>query len=117
MEVFDQLPIAAVVNGLYLCMHGGIANTVTSVEAINQIDRRQEPPDEDCILKDLLWADPASNWGIDTDYVFNEARATSVIFGKGPVNSFLEKEGLKAIIRAHECKKNGFKKHLWNGND
>ena len=74
METFDQLPVAALVNGLYLCMHGGISPFVTSVDAINQIDRKMEPPEEDCLLSDLLWADPASNREVDTDYVFNEKR-------------------------------------------
>ena len=35
METFDMLPIASVVNGLYLSMHGGISHRLTSVEAIN----------------------------------------------------------------------------------
>ena len=104
MEAFDQLPVSAVVNGLYLCMHGGISQFVTSVDAINQIDRKMEPPEEDCLLSDLLWADPASNREVDTDYVFNDKRAISVAFGKRPANALLPKEGLKSIIRAHEVK-------------
>ena len=35
METFDMLPLASVVNGLYLSMHGGISHRLTSVEAIN----------------------------------------------------------------------------------
>lgn len=60
METFDVLPIAAVVNGLYLSMHGGISEKLTSLEAINQVSRNMEPPD-DSLLADLLWADPASD--------------------------------------------------------
>ena len=60
METFDVLPIAAVVNGLYLSMHGGISEKLTSLEVINQVSRNMEPPD-DSLLADLLWADPASD--------------------------------------------------------
>ena len=73
MDVFDLLPIAAVVSGQYLCMHGGISDNITSLTAINQIDRKQEPPD-DGILCDLLWADPAEAKHCGKDYVFNEKR-------------------------------------------
>jgi len=58
MECFDCLPVASVVNGLYLTMHGGISQRVTNLEVINQIERRMEPADE-TLLADLLWADPA----------------------------------------------------------
>ena len=37
MELFDQLPISAIVNGQYLCMHGGISQFLTSLGAINMI--------------------------------------------------------------------------------
>ena len=90
---------------------------MTSVDAINQIDRKMEPPEEDCLLSDLLWADPARNREVDSDYVFNEKRSISVVFGKRPVNTLLQQEGLKSIIRAHECKKKGYKQHFWNGPD
>ena len=82
MEAFDQLPVAAKVNGTYLCVHGGISSFVTSVDAINHIDRKTEPPDDDCLFSDLLWADPAGNHDLETDYVFNEKRCASVVFGK-----------------------------------
>ena len=87
------------------------------MDAINHIDRKMEPPEEDCLLSDLLWADPASNRQVDTDYVFNEKRSVSVVFGKRPVNALLQKEGLKSIIRAHEVKQQGYKQHFWNGPD
>ena len=67
-------------------MHGGMSDFLTSVDAINRIDRRMEPPEEDCLLSDLLWADPSRNCYKDTDYEYNAKRMISVVFGKHPVN-------------------------------
>jgi len=108
MNTFDMIPIAALVNGLYLCMHGGISEHVTSVEAINKVDRKMEPPDEG-LMSDIMWADPASNRDYNTDFVFNDKREVSVVYGKKPVNKLLEASGLRGLIRAHECKKKGYK--------
>ena len=113
--MFDLLPVAAVVNGQYLCMHGGISDELKSLNGINSIDRKREPPEHECLLSDLLWADPQSNRTTDIDYEYNDKRKISVVFGKRPVNSLLQKEGLKAIVRAHECKQRGYKFHQWNG--
>lgn len=44
IETFEALPIAADVNGDYLCMHGGISPELATVEDINRIDRFIEPP-------------------------------------------------------------------------
>ena len=60
METFDALPIAAIVNGLYLAMHGGISHRLTSIEAIIAVNMQMEPGDE-TLLADLLWADPAND--------------------------------------------------------
>ena len=35
METFDSLPLAAIVNGLYLSMHGGISPKLLTTESIN----------------------------------------------------------------------------------
>ena len=101
METFDMLPLAGVVNGLYLSMHGGISHRLTSVEAINKIERRMEPPD-DTLLADLLWADPArGSSALTIDYIDNEQRGISVYFGRKPLKSLLKKERLRAVVRAH----------------
>ena len=63
-------------------MHGGISSFLTSADAINKINRKMEPPEEDCLLLDLLWADPAKNREKDIDYTFNEKRQVSMLFGK-----------------------------------
>ena len=57
MEMFDQLPISAVVNGQFLALHGGISEHFKSFKELNEIKRDQEPP-VDCLMNDLLWADP-----------------------------------------------------------
>ena len=117
MEIFQLLPVAAIVNGTFLCMHGGMSKFLTDIEAINNIDRKMEPPEEDCLLSDILWADPAKSRYNHIDFTENSKRCVSFVFGKRPVNRLLEKEGLKAIVRAHECKQDGFKMHLWNGEE
>lgn len=102
METFDVLPVASIVNGHYLTMHGGISHRLTSVDVINTIDRRMEPPD-DTLLADLLWADPAKGKSaMTTTFTENHERGISVYFGKQPLKALLKKEGLRAVVRAHQ---------------
>ena len=54
-------------------MHGGISKRLTSLDAINQIDRKREV-DEESLLADLLWADPAAAKECGKDYQFNRDR-------------------------------------------
>ena len=76
-----------------------------------------EPPGEDCLLSDMLWADPAKGSEKDKDYQENFKRGMSFVFGVNPVNKILVNEGLKSIVRAHECKQDGYKFHMWNGEE
>lgn len=39
IEAFESMPLAAVVNNDYLCMHGGISPTLTDTSEINKINR------------------------------------------------------------------------------
>lgn len=37
MEIFDHLPVAAVINGNYLCVHGGISPSIQNCTDINKL--------------------------------------------------------------------------------
>ena len=101
MDCFESLPIAADVNGDYLCMHGGISPDLRDKTDIEKINRFIEPPLSG-FLCDLLWSDPLD----DKDarkirFEKNAARECSVKFGLEPVKEVLKKNNYISIIRAH----------------
>ena len=57
IDSFESMPLAADVNGDYLCMHGGVSPDLHSTKDIDKIHRFVEPPLKG-FLSDLLWADP-----------------------------------------------------------
>jgi len=56
-NVFDTLPIAAIVNNSIFCVHGGLSPCINSVDDVDQIVRIGELPHEGPIA-DLCWSDP-----------------------------------------------------------
>jgi|Transcript_25578 serine/threonine-protein phosphatase 2B catalytic subunit len=74
-----------------------------------------EPPD-DTLLADLLWADPVKDkLASKTTYQDNNERGISVYFGRAPLKTLLKKDRLRAIVRAHQQKRTGYKFHTWDG--
>ncbi len=57
MQVFDALPISAIVDNYYFCVHAGLSKDIKLVDQINSINRRVEIPEEGP-MTDLLWSDP-----------------------------------------------------------
>ena len=98
-------------------MHGGISNRLESLSQINDEYRFDEPPKEECLMNDLLWADPMQDKDnpLTSDQIFNYSRKNSVKFGWPLLKKFLETENLKGIVRAHEEQLDGYKFHMWNG--
>lgn len=60
IECFQTLPICAVVNEEYLCMHGGISPDIRDIKEVNKVNRFEEPGLSG-VLCDLLWADPVDD--------------------------------------------------------
>ena len=102
MSLFDNLPVAACVNGQYLAVHGGISEKLESFDHINSIERKLEP-DCDTLVSDLLWSDPLpDNLARRHDFMENKQRGTACMFGRAPLISLLQESGYAAMIRAHE---------------
>ena len=102
-ELFNFLPVAALIDEKILCMHGGLSPDLKNIQNISDISRPTDIPDTG-LLCDLLWSDP------DKDVLeFDENdRGVSVIFGEKIVKDFNKKNDLDLIIRAHQVVDDGY---------
>ena len=102
-ELFNYLPVAALIDEKILCMHGGLSPDLRNFSSINEISRPTDIPDSG-LLCDLLWSDP------DKDVLeFDENdRGVSVVFGEKIVQEFNRKNDLDLIIRAHQVVDDGY---------
>ena len=103
-NLFNIMPISALINENILCMHGGLSKDLQNIEQINKILRPTDIPNEG-LLCDLLWSDP--NESLTEDFGPNE-RNISVTFSKDYVKNFVEKNNLDLICRAHQVVEEGF---------
>ena len=83
IDVFNCLPIAAIVASKIFCVHGGLSPSLHSMDDIKRIQRPTDVPDYG-LLNDLLWSDPSDT---ALDWEDNE-RGVSYCFGKGIINDF-----------------------------
>jgi len=102
-DVFNCLPISAVVAGKIFCVHGGLSPDLIDYEDVTRIQRPTDVPDNG-LLNDLLWSDPS-----ETAYEWEESeRGVSYCFGKRIVKKFLERNDLDLVCRAHMIVEDGF---------
>ena len=115
MDTFDALPIGCLVNNKFLALHGGISPDLKTLEDLNDIRRRKEPP-RSGLFCDILWSDPVDDDTGYCDSVFksNDVRGCSYFFGQEAVNKFFRKNNLLSVIRAHEAQLEGYKMHKWS---
>ena len=116
MESFDALPVATLINGKFLAVHGGISPDLKTLADLNSISRFQEPP-RSGMYCDILWSDPVEG---DTGkarekFKVNETRGCAYFFNVKAANEFLKRNKLLSIVRAHEAQIDGYKLHKWNG--
>lgn len=102
-DVFNCLPVAALIDEKIFCMHGGLSPELRNLEQIKNIMRPTDVPDTG-LLCDLLWSDPER--GVE-EYGDND-RGVSFTFGENVVKKFIAKHDLDLICRAHQVVEDGY---------
>lgn len=100
---FSNLPVAAVIGGRIICMHGGLSPNMLDVSNVRSITRPTEIPDQGLIC-DLLWADPT----VETTGWADSERGCSYVFGSDVTTSFLKANDLDLVCRAHQVVEDGY---------
>jgi len=111
MDAFDCLPLAAIMNKQFFCVHGGLSPDIQTLKDLEEIDRFREPPNHGPMC-DLLWADPLEKFDTDMHsppFPPNTARGCSYNFTYAAACHFLETNHLLSIIRAHEAQDEGYR--------
>lgn len=102
-DIFDYLSLSALIDDRVFCVHGGLSPSITSLDQIRTIDRKQEVP-HDGAMCDLLWSDPEEidGWGLSP-------RGAGYLFGGDVVTSFNHANKIDLICRAHQLVMEGYK--------
>ncbi|EUB61432.1 Serine/threonine-protein phosphatase 5 [Echinococcus granulosus] len=102
-EVFNWLPLAHLINGRVLTMHGGLfSSDNVSLDDLRNIHRNCQPPDSG-LMCEILWSDPMEARGRAPS-----KRGVGCQFGPDVTHSFCDSNGLDYIIRSHEVKEQGY---------
>mmetsp|Transcript_2126 Transcript_2126/g.2423 ORF Transcript_2126/g.2423 Transcript_2126/m.2423 type:complete len:307 (-) Transcript_2126:141-1061(-) len=105
-DVFDHLPLAAIIEGKILCLHGGLSPDLKTIDQIRLIDRFDEIPCTGEGFSDLMWSDPE-----DIDSWAMSPRGLGWLFGSKVTDQFNKINGLDLICRAHQLVMEGYK--IW----
>ncbi|CAA91326.1 Serine/threonine-protein phosphatase [Caenorhabditis elegans] len=102
-NLFNHLPLCAMISGRIFCMHGGLSQKLVSWTQLAEITRPFDPPNNSLAM-DLLWADPENNM---TGWA-ESSRGVSQIFGADVVKDFTEKMNIDLIARGHQVVQDGY---------
>ena len=115
---FRALPLCAVLNHQFFCVHAGISSSLWDLEEINEkIDRFSEDFPSKGLFCDLMWSDPSEKYDdeeIDEDdvkqyYSFNYERRCSEFYSYRAVETFLNHNDLLSVVRGHQPQDNGYR--------
>jgi diadenosine tetraphosphatase ApaH/serine/threonine PP2A family protein phosphatase len=102
-STFHHLPLACVLNNTVFCVHGGISPRLVHVSDLTSLANPVSIPKEG-LIADLLWSDPQDGvreWQ-------PSARGIAHNFGHAALASFLSRNSLALVIRAHQSCRDGF---------
>ena len=102
-DMFNWLPIAALIDDKIFCVHGGLSPDLENIEQLYDIIRPTDVPNSG-LLCDILWSDPSmevDDWG-------QNERGISYIYSLTVIKKFLEQNNLDLICRAHHVVEDGY---------
>ncbi|KAJ8606595.1 hypothetical protein MRB53_040824 [Persea americana] len=104
-ESFSLLPLAALVQDQYLVLHGGLfSDDKIKLDDLRNINRhKKKQPGHEGLMMEMLWTDPQTAPGRGPS-----KRGVGLQFGPDVTKRFCDNNGLKAIIRSHEVRQDGY---------
>jgi serine/threonine-protein phosphatase 4 catalytic subunit len=103
-EVFDTIPLAAIIDNKLFCIHGGLSPNLNYIDDIININRFTDIPHKGT-FSDLLWSDPDN----EIKGFKMSPRGAGYLFGEDVVKKFCHNNGFDTIVRAHQLIREGFK--------
>jgi len=101
-DVFDYLPLAALIDNKILCLHGGLSPDMKSLDHIRALQRPKEVPMEG-LVADMLWSDPSDESGFR-----RSTRGCGYLFGDDISEQFCNINNLDFVVRAHQLTMQGY---------
>ncbi|KAK0512776.1 hypothetical protein JMJ35_004793 [Cladonia borealis] len=104
-ESFSALPLATLIGKQYFTLHGGLfSDDKISLDDVRKLNRhKQRQPGQQGLMMEMLWTDPQPMPGRGPS-----KRGVGLQFGPDVTKRFCEANGLKAVIRSHEVRMEGY---------
>ncbi len=105
MACFREMPYALILNRDTLCLHGGVPEFVDDISAFEKLRKGEDEP-SDPVAMQILWNDPDEYEG-----GFGPSpRGPGVrVFGRDVFERFMERSGMRLLVRAHEPQPEGYR--------
>lgn len=98
IQMFNILPVAAIVNKKILCLNGGFGPSIDDLSTISQLKRPLVTFNSQ-VLVELFWSDPTEALPM----YLPSSRGYGNLYGEQALNDFLKAIKMKKLIRGHQC--------------
>ncbi|CAG9530648.1 unnamed protein product [Cercopithifilaria johnstoni] len=109
--LFNNLPLAVLIGGRILGMHGGIGPRLTSLQAIREIRRPLQEFEVGSLQCDLVWSDPDTSpdrTGFRSNFEREPLYGIGQLFASDTVQNLCNTLGIDMLIRGHQAPLHGY---------
>ena len=97
IDVFDEIPLCAIIGKKIFCVHGGISPRAKKLDDLDDLPKPNYLLGSD-MFSDFVWSDPDEN----VSGFKPNSRGCGYLFGKDALNDFLKRNNLDMLIRSHQ---------------